>query len=216
MTDAVQPSEEDEALVAEYVVGVLPLQERRALEERMARDPAVRRQIEVWEARLEDLNKSYGQLDAPRAVKARIDRQLFKNNRRFASPWGWLLAAATGLVSALIVIAVLVGTPQNADLQATLDGETGAFVVALDMEGGALDITRTAPPPPEGSVFELWVVRPEQPPQSLGTFLSAGTLQLHTALADGETLAVSIEPTGGSPSGSPTGPVIATGVLEDV
>ncbi|MEO1162117.1 MAG: anti-sigma factor, partial [Pseudomonadota bacterium] len=33
-------------------------------------------------------------------------------------------------------------------------------------------------------------------------------------LGDGITLAVSLEPAGGSPTGTPTGPVIATGKLQ--
>ena len=215
MTDKDQTADDFDAVVAEYVVGVLPLEERRALEARMVRDPVIREHIALWEARLEDLNETYGQMTVPRGVKARIDRQLFKETPRRASPWMWLVWAAAGLAFAALAVAFFVWDAPNAGLRATLAGEDGALVVALDLQGSALDITQTATQPPDGSVFELWVVRPDQPPQSLGTFSAAGTLQVQTALADGETLAISIEPLGGSPSGTPTGPIIATGTLQD-
>jgi anti-sigma-K factor RskA len=38
--------------------------------------------------------------------------------------------------------------------------------------------------------------------------------QLSRELREGATLAVSVEPVGGSPTGLPTGPVIASGKLE--
>lgn len=216
MTQTGQSEDEFEVVAAEYVIGVLPIQERRALEARMDRDPAIRQQIELWEARLEDLNRTYGQLEVARGVKTRIDRIIFGDTPRRVSLRMWLLGAATGLVSAAVAIAVFFGSPQSVTLRATLAGDGGVLVASLDLQGSSLDINRAATRPPEGAVFELWVVRPDQPPRSLGTFLSAGTLNLRTALADGDILAISVEPLGGSPTGAPTGPVIATGVLQDV
>ena len=66
---------------------------------------------------------------------------------------------------------------------------------------------------------ELWVIPQGGTPRSLGT-LSADR-QSHKVLADaladllqqGATIAISVEPMGGSPTGAPTGPVIATGAL---
>jgi anti-sigma-K factor RskA len=56
-------------------------------------------------------------------------------------------------------------------------------------------------------------------PRSLGTM--GDSKQMHMRLADaiaslmesGATVAISVEPPGGSPTGSPTGPVIASGSL---
>ena len=56
-------------------------------------------------------------------------------------------------------------------------------------------------------------------PRSMGV-MPAGPMHLEVArataemLAEGATFAVSLEPAGGSPSGLPTGPVIASGKLE--
>ena len=216
MSDPTKSEFEDEALVAEYVVGVLPVEERRALEDRMSREPDIRRRVLEWENRMEDLNDTYGQLAAPRSVKARIDRQLFHGTRRRFAPLTWLMGAATGLASAAAVAVFLYLNEDGVTLRATLAAADGVPVVRIDKRGTEIDITQAATQPPEGSVYELWLVRADEPPLSLGTFASAGTLQLNSALSGGETLAVSVEPLGGSPTGAPTGPVIATGVLQDV
>ena len=56
-------------------------------------------------------------------------------------------------------------------------------------------------------------------PKPMGLLAAQGTSRMTLAadqrrqLADGMTLAVSVEPIGGSPTGKPTGPVVASGKL---
>ena len=68
-----------------------------------------------------------------------------------------------------------------------------------------------------GRSLELWALPPGRAPRSLGV---VATQDRHTvrlddradaALHDAAVLAVSLEPPGGSPTGSPTGPVLYTG-----
>lgn len=67
---------------------------------------------------------------------------------------------------------------------------------------------------------ELWVIPADGKPRSLGTMPASARMhaRLEPAMArelhQGATLAVSVEPTGGSPTGAPTGPVVASGKLE--
>jgi anti-sigma-K factor RskA len=67
---------------------------------------------------------------------------------------------------------------------------------------------------------ELWVIPADGKPRSLGTMPRTARMhaRLEPAMArelhQGATLAISVEPTGGSPTGSPTGPVVASGKLE--
>ena len=76
----------------------------------------------------------------------------------------------------------------------------------------------TCPPIPRHA-HELWVIPADGKPRSLGT-MGAGK-QMHMRLADtladllqqGATIAISVEPPGGSPTGAPTGPVVASGAL---
>jgi anti-sigma-K factor RskA len=68
-----------------------------------------------------------------------------------------------------------------------------------------------------GKDLELWALPAGKAPQSLGVAAKAerATLALARAadstLADVPALAVSLEPAGGSPTGAPTGPVLAIG-----
>ena len=66
--------------------------------------------------------------------------------------------------------------------------------------------------------LELWALPPGQPPKSLGVVPRSEKMTAlklvaaaDQAFAEVPALAVSLEPTGGSPTGAPTGPVLYTG-----
>ena len=68
-----------------------------------------------------------------------------------------------------------------------------------------------------GRAAELWLIKPGAAPVALGlvgspTFGAAAPLIRGARI--GDVVAVSIEPPGGSPGAAPTGPVVATGVLQ--
>jgi anti-sigma-K factor RskA len=71
-------------------------------------------------------------------------------------------------------------------------------------------------------VLELWLIAPGDKPRSLG--LIDANRPIHIKLptdlvqrvAADATLAVSLEPPGGSPTAAPTGPVIANGKLTNL
>ena len=77
-------------------------------------------------------------------------------------------------------------------------------------------------PVPEGRAAQLWAIEGDKPPIPLGTFRAAGPgtyiaeAKASAVIKPGTILAISIEPPGGSPTGAPTGPVIATGTLNKV
>ncbi|WP_162789189.1 MULTISPECIES: anti-sigma factor [Sphingomonas] len=66
---------------------------------------------------------------------------------------------------------------------------------------------------------ELWFIVSGAKPKSLGVMPLNGRMhaqlaaEIAAALRQGTVLAISVEPTGGSPTGQPTGPVIASGAL---
>jgi anti-sigma-K factor RskA len=66
---------------------------------------------------------------------------------------------------------------------------------------------------------ELWVIPADGKPRSMGVInVSAPSWAkvpgaASSVMAAGVTIAVSVEPVGGSPTGQPTGPVILTGKL---
>jgi anti-sigma-K factor RskA len=71
--------------------------------------------------------------------------------------------------------------------------------------------------------YELWLLPPgEAAPMSMGLLSDSAPTQLvlpasvDALLQPGLTLAVSIEPAGGSPIGTPTGPVVFTGSVKEL
>jgi anti-sigma-K factor RskA len=73
---------------------------------------------------------------------------------------------------------------------------------------------------PNERVFELWAIAAGTTrPRSLGVIPANGELKLSPLppdLHDGATLAISIEPLGGSPTQQPTGPVVFVGTVKAV
>lgn len=156
------------------------------------------------------------------------------------------LTAGTGVVAAvalaLLVVrpdgtpgdTVVAGTgktgttpvPSGRVLAATMTSADKAAAVMLtatyDPTNGAVTLTPAADDKRRGLTPELWVIVGKQPPRSLGLIDLRGTQAhripdaLRAELKDGATLAISLEPAGGSPTGTPTGPVVATGTLAPI
>lgn len=206
-------NDDDEALAAEYVIGVLPAEDRKAAEQRMGREAGFAARVARWEARLEALNDEYGSLAPPARVKRAIDKRLFAAPRR--NWWGWL--GGLGVIAAGLALVAMLGlfTPAGPDLRATLEGESPAYRFDVALETDRLDITLARGAPAAPQVFELWLVPESGIPQSLGVFTAgaATSLRRPETLGAGTTLAVSLEPPGGAPGGVATGPVVAIGTL---
>lgn len=102
-----------------------------------------------------------------------------------------------------------------ARLQATARGPT--FVASLDRNTGELVITPAINRAVAGHTPQLWLIPAGGKPISMGLVSFDQPVRLPATSAVGApgrlTLAVSIEPHGGSPTGQPTGPVVASGVL---
>jgi len=69
-----------------------------------------------------------------------------------------------------------------------------------------------------GIAHELWVIPKDGAPRSLGVINSAVDTEIHlagldTKLVNGALMAVSLEPPGGSHTGSPTGRVVCKGSI---
>ena len=95
--------------------------------------------------------------------------------------------------------------------------EQPAFVAEVDLAAGTISLRPLrAPAPPEGRDYEMWVLGGGRAqPVSLGLLGQGGRLPLDAleGPVGDSTLAVSVEPAGGSPTGQPTGPVVFTGEL---
>jgi anti-sigma-K factor RskA len=109
------------------------------------------------------------------------------------------------------IIVVIAPNPEAAGvLQA-------GFAAGLTRDGRALVLQPIHPVVPgSGRAFELWAVPPQGAPRSLGLVSGeqATTVQRGLLLRDTAAFAVSLEPSGGSPTGAPTGPILSVGKLQ--
>jgi len=197
------PSEDDDLLAAEYVLGVQDSETRAALERRIAHDAPFAAAVAGWENRLGGLNDAFAPVAAP-DLMPQIEARLFPVAPRPRRRWiGWVGGAA---LAASLALAVMVLAPPQAPL-AILAAADLAYEVRAD--GQTLRITRIAGvAAPAGQVHELWVIAPGAAPVSLGLLADAPLQVTYPTPPAGWTLAVSVEPAGGSPTGAPTGPVI--------
>lgn len=232
----------DDMLAAEYVLGVLPAPERQQVAHRIERDADFARLVEAWEATLTPLAADYDEIAPPTDLKQRIDARLFAGagsperagtvrqagTRLLDRLWIWRGLAAASLAVAVFLGALLFTQPEpdapTPRLLATLGHEeTDVTVFALyDAATGQVVLAEVAGERPADSAFELWVIEGERAPVSLG--LIDGDTDIRIDLGEdigplmraGSLLAVSVEPPGGSPTGQPTGPVVALGELRAI
>lgn len=219
MTDdlPLSPLEEDDALAAEYVLGVLALPDRIAVQTRLKNDTAFATRVALWESRLAPLNDGYAEAPAPDLLP-QIEARLFPPAPKPARRplFGWLAGALAAGALAIGAVLLLAPAPP-APVIATL-GDTGAplrFEARFD--GQAITLTRIAgSTAPQGQVQEVWIIAPDAAPVSLGLLEGESLTVPYPQAPAGWTLAVSLEPAGGSPTGAPTGPVLAAGTITDL
>lgn len=230
-------SDKDKWLAAEYALGVLERDDLRAAEQRADNDPAFRKIVEDWQQQMTPMLSEVDPVAPPAAVWEKIEaRTSGEVSRQTTSLWDslsfWrgLSGVSTGLATAALgALLFLPGigvftNPSDGSrpLIATLtaEGQAPAFVARFDPATGALFVRTSAGDAADTRVPELWLIPGDGVPRSLGLLAGAGSGSLvlnrenRSALADGITLAVSLEPAGGSPTGAPTGPVIASGKLQ--
>lgn len=140
----------------------------------------------------------------------------------------WRNAAVVAGIAAVALLLIIVA-PRRAPtpapqpyLTATLQQNNGAtgWTVTVDVSGArAILVPATPLALPAGRAPELWLIPPGGRPQPVGMISRDApiTLPLDAALLSqlsrAGTFAVSVEPPGGSPTGQPTGPVIAQGAV---
>jgi anti-sigma-K factor RskA len=202
-------------LAGEYVLGLLEPEERVSADALRASDSAFAFAVLSWEFRLVPLVDELPEVAPPASVWPRIEAAIRpKVPRRFWRPFGFSLAGLA--VAGLAAVFVLRGHNQPApgqEIAALTSNLGGSFVV--DKTATGLQVAEQNVPLPAGKVAELWVIAPGQNPQALGLLDPARvvTTKLPPAGVAGLVLAVSVEPPGGSPTGLPTGPVIAEGTI---
>lgn len=206
--------QDDDFLAAEYVLGGVDLQTRSTLEARLKTDVVFAALVQDWENRLSGLNEEFADAPAP-DVMPKIEARLFPRPERVKRNWFTALIGLGLSSAAILALAAFVFFSQaKPEYLASLSAENSPLLYEAVISGHELTLTRSAG---DGSdtehSHELWLIIGDAAPVSLGLISGArGTFTLPDAQT-GLVLAVSLEPKGGSPTGAPTGPVIAAGSI---
>jgi anti-sigma-K factor RskA len=208
-----------------------------------ARDPDFAAEVSAWEQRFAPLLLELGGVEPSRELWPRIlaalespapsaDVLILKRRLR---QWQWATAAAS-VAAALLLVgidpmrtaplappAARPAAPAPAMVASLMSGDKAMLLSATwEPETGSLMLTPGNLPPAAGHSHELWIIPADGKPRSLGIVSGAhpsrmtipAAMKPHFARAS--TLAVSVEPEGGSPSDGPTGAVVASGALSSV
>lgn len=234
------PDDAPDMLAAELALGVLDGEARADALRRVMAEPDFAREVALWRAHFAKLFAEWPEVEPPAALEQRIVDSIeagsaasADNIVRLPRRWAWAAGVAT-LVAACLVLALALRPQHVVRLPATSTTAAKAEMIAAitptpdgaavkpfgamyDPNTGEIRIAGEVPVP-KGRSAQLWVIADGQQPHALGLLdgdrprVSIGGANLRR-MAPGATLAVSIEPEGGSPTGLPTGPVVATGTL---
>lgn len=228
---------DDQVEAAELALGLLDGAERTTAVERMLADSEFAMEVAWWRDRFAALMQGYDPVEPPADLLAKIalpDGAPMPEPVAAIRPrWRWFAGgAAAGAIAASLVALLAVPkavvpppavSPPVRPLVAVLaptEGAQQAPVAALvDRRDGSVRLTATIVVPAD-RVAELWRIGGDKIPRPLGLLAPGGVTpalmkNAHLPTPD-EVLAVSIEPVGGSPTGKPTGAVVATGAVVDM
>lgn len=118
---------------------------------------------------------------------------------------------------AAIALPALVSLPRHLPVLAELNQPDSplSLMAHYDAASGHLHVTPTASGLADASTLQVWVMPASGKPWSLGTLSGNGDLVIPSEdrrrIGEGVTLAITLEPIGGSPTGLPGGKVLASG-----
>lgn len=231
---------------AEFVLGTLDANERRAFAARLENEPGVRAAVAAWETRLSPLAETVTPVTPPATVWTKIERGLARDAaapvrlrliegggaaidpsaelRRAVRRWRALAAVSSAAAAVLLIFTGIrlaqeppAGAAGETAYVAAVNrgGDQPALIVRVDLKTHQVYVRPVAAEAPQGRSLELWYISDGKPPRSMGLVTHAPlSIPLPKGThAEDATFAVSVEPPGGSPTGTATGPVIYAGQL---
>ena len=225
-------SADPDVAAAELALGLLEGEERATALRRQLADPDFAREVERWRAHFGTLFA--GTTDrAPPAhlaerIEAHLDRPTFTARPaagRFWRPLALASSLAAATLAGVMVVRPLPMPPPllqpSAPMFAALSHGKEAPMPAI-YDPAASTVRLPGPMPiPVGHSAQLWAIADGGKPVPLGLFRVVGATVIADAksaamMKPGTMLAISLEPVGGSPTGQPTGPVVASGMLSRI
>jgi anti-sigma-K factor RskA len=221
-------------LAAEYALGTTSPRARRRLEAIARRDRIVASALSEWERKLASLASAVPPITPPPRVWRGIVAGLGLRGTAPAKPrvrWWERVGLWQTLATASLAVIATIGVlewrraPQLpvAPIVVVLAGaDAKPALIATALRGDRYLTVKSVAnaKPAAGTVFELWALPQSGAPHALGV-IPAGNLTrvpldnpADERLSNIASLAVSVEPPGGSPTGKPTGPVLYSGSVE--
>lgn len=228
-SDSINPN----ALAAEFALGLLEGSDLSDAQRLVATDPAFATEAAKWSMRLGTLLDEVEPIAPPPSTFAMIERRLAPEPsvdlQLRVRAWKWISGGMTAIAASLAAVLLLpasrVSPPATepvvvarAPMVAVLEGGKNHLVASWNGADQVMIVPAGLVAAPTGKAHELWMIPKDGKPRSMGVISSsprkmAITPTIASLLADGANFAVSVEPNGGSPTGQPTGPVIASGKL---
>jgi anti-sigma-K factor RskA len=218
-------------LAAEYALGTLRGRARDRLRGWMREDAALARAVAEWESRLAPLGEAVRPVRAParvwREIEARLGAAPAPGWWDRVAFWRGLGLLASGATAALVAAVALLPADKPALVEAIPDSyiavlsdpktQRPVLVATAGRQDARLSVRAI-----DKAILvsdrslELWAVPAKGRPRSLGLVEGEHAMLKLAGPADGTLrdvplLAVSLEPRGGSRTGSPTGPVLYSG-----
>ncbi len=228
-------------LAAEFALGLLDGDELREARRRASSDPDFASQVARWRGSLAPLHLEIDEVSPPidlwNRIEAATTGEAAANDnvfplRRQLTVWRSATAAMAAIAACLALVIAFEPRPRHV-IQPAASQLASTPMVAMIGSNGAMKVVASWDPTgrqlilaipggmPADSVHsnELWVIPSDGKPRSLGTMPNGKQMHMRLAkalaqlLTQGATIAISVEPRGGSPTGAPTGPVVASGAL---
>ena len=216
-------------LAAEYVLGTLRGSARDRFTRLMLTSTRAREATWMWEQHLNNLASSIESVPPDehvwQKIVSRIDPQVIPiTNKPNKSKSSILQAWSLIATAACIVLALIIWQPQEitkvkSEQIALFKNEAEQPLWFIDVKDENLSIrAATALVPRTDKDYELWMIlKGKDAPVSLSLLPKSGTLELAKHIEFDATeislLAISLEPLGGSPNGSPTEVLFTTELI---
>ncbi|MFL1467035.1 anti-sigma factor domain-containing protein [Marinobacter sp. HN1S83] len=216
-----------ESLAAEYVLGSLKGKARSRFERWMMESGRVRQEVWYWEEKLGQLGDQVPDREPPKSVWLAIQKRLWPQEERHSTspkqaanriwPVWSLFATAAALVLAVMLVQQPTLEPDSRLSGAIVQADVSdpLWLVSESSRDSRLRLRSVAATSAEaGKDYELWIVPDNGNPLSLGVIPVGDMYQVELTdearetLSQSRTLAISLEPRGGSPTGAPTGPIL--------
>lgn len=220
---------DDRILAAEYVLGLLSAADHRRVEERLGGDVALRAEVARWQEDFASLTDPFPEVAPPEhlygRIVAAIETPMTSRPKRWGiSLFGYALGGVAAAALAWGVFNSGVMSPTVPEYQARIAAEDNSvlFAAAYDVDTGQLALEYQAGAHAADRSFEFWLIADGEPPVSVIVWPDGSQAEVVTLPADlaakipGAVLAISDEPAGGSPTGQPTGAVVALGPVQGV